>query len=367
MIRVAFPFVGDTIGGSHVSSLLLMQHLATEGFDPTAIVHTEGALAPWLDRHATKVLRIDLPFVSAQERGLSAVPSLIWGAVKLARFLCKNNFSIVHANDGRMIASWMPAARLAKVVGIAHRRTVWGHSRLALLALRSATRVVAISNYVKNSLPDIVKRRSTVVLNPIGTKGPAREQGQMLVRQLVGRDGPVVAFVGTLQEQKQPGVFIEAAALIHQQRPDVHFLMVGRESAMGAQLLDQVRKLGLSTNLSLTGFRADAWSLIAGSDMLMAPAINEGHGRTLIEAMLCGVPIVAAASGGHSEVVANGKTGLLVEPGSPQAFAQAVLRLLENRGERERLSNAGLSWAREFASPAAHAAAIAGIYRQCLR
>ena len=136
---------------------------------------------------------------------------------------------------------------------------------------------------------------------------------------------------------------------------------------MGAQLLDQVRKLGLSTNLSLTGFRADAWSLIAGSDMLMAPAINEGHGRTLIEAMLCGVPIVAAASGGHSEVVANGKTGLLVEPGSPQAFAQAVLRLLENRGERERLSNAGLSWAREFASPAAHAAAIAGIYRQCLR
>src|SRR6186713_1160566 len=143
MIRVAFPFVGDTIGGSHVSSLLLMQHLATEGFDPTAIVHTEGALAPWLDRHATKVLRIDLPFVSAQERGLSAVPSLIWGAVKLARFLRKNKFSIVHANDGRMIASWMPAARLAKVVGIAHRRTVWGNSRLALLALRSATKVVA--------------------------------------------------------------------------------------------------------------------------------------------------------------------------------------------------------------------------------
>jgi glycosyltransferase involved in cell wall biosynthesis len=343
-----------------------MQHLAAEGFQPTAIVHTEGVLLPWLEQHAVKVVRANLPFVSAKERGLSDVPALVWNAVKLAHFLRESDFSIVHANDGRMIASWMPAARLATVAGIAHRRTVWGNSRLALLALRSATKVVAISNYVRDSLPGSVKIRSTVVLNPLDAKVPTREQGQTVVRQLVGSDAPVVAFVGTLQEQKQPGIFIEAAARIHQQRSDVRFLMVGREGALGRQLSDKVRDLGLSYCLTFTGFRPDAWSLIAGSDMLVAPAINEGHGRTLMEAMLCGVPIVAAASGGHHEIITNRETGILVEPGRPEAFAQAALQLLGDSGARLRLSSAGLAWAREHASPATHAAAIAAIYRECL-
>ena len=78
------------------------------------------------------------------------------------------------------------------------------------------------------------------------------------------------------------------------------------------------------------------------------------------------VPVVAAASGGHLEIVERDRTGLLVAPDDPQELAQAALALLADPARASALSNAARAWAANNFSVAAHAEAVAGIYRSLL-
>ena len=66
-------------------------------------------------------------------------------------------------------------------------------------------------------------------------------------------------------------------------------------------------------------------------DILIAPARNEGFGRTLVEAMHGRTPGIASAQGGHTEIIRHGETGLLIPPDDIDGFAQAVIELLEDR------------------------------------
>lgn len=365
-VRVAFPFVGDTIGGSHVSAALLMAELPAFGFSPVAIVHQDGPLLPWLRERGVECLRADLPMLSPRSAGIPAVLKIVLMAPRLAIFLRWNGFSLVHANDGRMITGWMPAARLAGCRTVAHRRTRWSVSRLSDIAFSCAQTVIAISGYVRDSLPASLQRKSAVIANPFDQAEMPRAEARKRVAGLVGADAPVIAFVGTLQRQKRPDVFLHAAALIHKQRPDIRFLLMGRDGDRGAEPRALARDLGLDKAVTFAGFRADAAECLAGCDLLLAPAVQEGHGRTLVEAMTAGVPVVASASGGHLEIVAPDRTGLLVAPDDPQAMAQAALGLLTDPARATTLADAARMWANATFSPPAHARAVAAIYNDLL-
>ncbi len=82
--------------------------------------------------------------------------------------------------------------------------------------------------------------------------------------------------------------------------------------------------------------------------------------------MTAGVPVVAAASGGHLEIIEPDHTGLLVTPDDPQKLARAALALLGDPARGSVLSNAARAWAAENFSTAAHAKAVAGVYRSLL-
>ena len=366
-IRVAFPFVGDTIGGSHVSAALLMAELPRHGFSPVAIVHQDGPLLSWLEKRGLYFVRADLPALPSGVAGISAVLRISLIAPRLALFLRRNRFALVHANDGRMITSWMPAARLAGCATVAHRRTRWSASRLSDIAFSFAQKVIAISRYVENTLPPPLRSKSIVISNPFERFDSSRSDGRKRVALLVGADNPVVAFIGTLQRQKRPDIFLRAAAVIHEQRPDLRFLLFGRDGDEGAAARTLCAELGLDGVVTFAGFRSDAEECLAGCGLLLAPAIEEGHGRTLVEAMNAGVPVAAAASGGHLDIVQPDRTGVLVTPDDPQALAHAALALLADPARTRALSEAARTWAHATFSIEAHAGAVAAVYRGLLR
>jgi hypothetical protein len=184
--RVAFPFVGDTIGGSHVSAALLMSELPRLGFSPVAIVHQDGPLLTWLQGRGLDCLRADLPRLSPGAGGIPAVLKIFMIAPQLALFLRKNNFALVHANDGRMITSWMSAARLAGCKTVAHRRTRWSVSRLSDIAFSFAQKVIAISRYVETTLPDSLRGKSVVIANPFERTGTSPDAARRHVVDLIG-------------------------------------------------------------------------------------------------------------------------------------------------------------------------------------
>jgi len=88
--------------------------------------------------------------------------------------------------------------------------------------------------------------------------------------------------------------------------------------------------------------------LLRSADMVVWPAINEAYGMSLLEAQAAGLPVVAGASGGVPDIVANGVTGLLTSPGDATAFGQAVARLIDNPAERKVMGSAAYKKTRDI-------------------
>ena len=91
----------------------------------------------------------------------------------------------------------------------------------------------------------------------------------------------------------------------------------------------------------LLGFRSDVSALMAACDIIVLPAPAEPFGLVLIEAMALGKPVIAAAAGGPLEIVADGETGLLFEPGNAESLSSAIRRLLADPDLRRRMGIAG--------------------------
>ncbi|HSD48784.1 MAG TPA: glycosyltransferase family 4 protein, partial [Actinomycetota bacterium] len=137
------------------------------------------------------------------------------------------------------------------------------------------------------------------------------------------------------------GVAIDAFARLAGDRPDVRFVVVGDgpERTAAERLPVAVRERAL---LMGTVANEDLPSLHAACDVFVAPNLGgESFGIVLVEAMAAGLPVVASAIPGFTEVVRDGVEGLLVRPGDAAATAAAIARVLDDRDLAARLADAG--------------------------
>jgi glycosyltransferase involved in cell wall biosynthesis len=114
------------------------------------------------------------------------------------------------------------------------------------------------------------------------------------------------------------------------------------------------------------GIKTPIEPYIQGSDLLVATAEAEGHGRTLIEAMMLRTPVVATADGGHLEIVQNGVDGWLVPVGDIDAMADAVMAVMQTPVEVEKRLDAAEQKVKQNFTLEAHVASIMKIYEGCL-
>jgi glycosyltransferase involved in cell wall biosynthesis len=147
------------------------------------------------------------------------------------------------------------------------------------------------------------------------------------LRQQLGLDGRfIVGQFSRLSPWKGQHILIEALTYCPE---DVTAILVG-EALFGEQdyaqsLHEQVAKLGLEQRVRFLGFRSDIVQLMSVCDLVAhTSTAAEPFGRVVVEAMLCGCPVVAAKAGGVVELVEHGRTGWLVPPGEPTLLAEAI-------------------------------------------
>lgn len=160
---------------------------------------------------------------------------------------------------------------------------------------------------------------------------------------------PVIVAAGRLAEAKNYPLLIDAMAALRE-RIDARLFILGtgdEEAAIRAR----IRERGLEQAVTLCGFQKNPWKFIAKADVFALTSHYEGFGNVLIEAMACGVPVVATASAGTRDIVRHGVDGLLVEQHAAAAFADAMASLLTDPGTRQRMSAAALQDAPRFALP----------------
>src|SRR5207247_2049140 len=193
-----------------------------------------------------------------------------------------------------------------------------------------------------------------------------RQPSQALRKSLaLTRSGPVVMSVGRFVRYKGYEYLLEAALLVRQAMPGVHWVLVG-DGELKRELENQVRLLGLEAQVHFTGWRENITELLALCDLFVLPSLGEHFGRVLIEAMAMAKAIVATDSGGVPEVVIDGETGLLVPPADATPLAEAVIKLLRNPALDSRLGKAGLQRVEHEFSMTRHVRAVEALYRECI-
>ena len=143
--------------------------------------------------------------------------------------------------------------------------------------------------------------------------------------------GPIVGFVGRIEPRKGPLDLVRAAAAIHAGAPGSRIVLVGDDPYDSAP--EYAAEVNGSQDVEHVPWVADGAAVMRHFDVLVAPSRQEPFGTVLAEAMAAGTPVVATRVGGLAEVVADGVTGRLVEPGRPDELAAAVLEVLGRRAE----------------------------------
>ncbi len=289
--------------------------------------------------------------------------------VRLRQRIRELEADIVHTNSLKAALYGGLAGRLAGVPVLWHIRDRIADDylprpaihlvRLASLVVPKA--IVANSNTTLATLPSRRRRHVLygLVSDPFETPRAVRRETMQLTIGLVGR----------ISRWKGQHVFLEAFAEAFRGEA-VRGRIIGSamfgEEAYEAELRAQAEQLGLLDQVEFRGFREDIWSELLELDILVHASITpEPFGQVVIEGMAAGLPVVAAAAGGPTEVIEDGVNGLLSPPGDAQQLARILRRLADDRPLRNRLGAGGRETARRF-SPEQTASDMLRIYEEIL-
>jgi glycosyltransferase involved in cell wall biosynthesis len=242
-----------------------------------------------------------------------------------------------------------------------HWRQPWHRHAFELVTrvgYRLVDAIVATSAGVADDLVarfGVARDRISVLHNPVDLASIATAADEPLDRAhdwLWSR--PVIVAAGRLADAKNYPLLLDAFALVRA-RLSVKLFILG-EGEREPALREQVERLGLSASVVFCGFQRNPWRYIARADIFALSSRYEGFGNVLIEAMACGVPVVATSSPGTREIIKDGVDGLLVDVHEPAALAAALERLLRDDGLRHRMSQEARRRAAAFDVPAIAAA-----------
>jgi glycosyltransferase involved in cell wall biosynthesis len=239
---------------------------------------------------------------------------------------------IVHTHLSTASHWGLKAAVSAGVPGVGHM-----HSFNSIGPYKNATRIISVSNAVKNHLCEHGFDNVDVVYpaSPILNATPASDILQL------GKH--VVACAARLREDKGIKTLATAFAMVQRELPGATLVICG-DGPLRTELEELAKETGL--RLTLAGYRDDVPSVFAASAVAVLPSLRpEGYGMVLYEAQAVGTPVVASEIGGATEAVGP-ESGFLVPPGSATALASAILDIIGNPEKRSTMSAAALRFAR---------------------
>ena len=379
-VRICFPFGGGAVGGSHISATKLIQQLDKSRFSPLIVLHYgSGQLADFLRSEGLEFVTLPETRFFGSSAGVpkaggraEAVSTCIdqW---RLARFLRMNDVRIVHTNDGAMHVTWALPARMAGARLLWHHRGSHDARAVRFLAPIAADRIAGVSSFALSEVRRLKRTalKTSVIYSPFDADAEPIDRGEahLALTSELGVDPKthLLGFFGHFIERKRPLMFVEMLAHLARTRPDIPVmgLMFGLPLLDGIEerLVESAKASGVSDRLRIMGFRYPSAGLMAGCDIHVVPAVNEPFGRSLIEAMLLGTPVVAAASGGNIEAIDHGVTGMLVEPDAPAAMARSIIELLDCPDHLAKIAAQALGLASRRYSAQQHVSQVTAIYQ----
>ena len=351
-VKILYLHPAAGLGGAANSLLSLFEAIDRQRYEPILLLPEGGDFS----RQAAKI-GVDTVILPSMIRfgesyRFAKFPRILRSVGALRRVIRRRGVRIVHSNSPRAAYLGGTAARISGARSIVHVRDIhlspFASPRKARLLGRLSDAIVAVSSATRESIvtaSPFLAAKTKVIYNGIDLKKldglPARD-----VRPELGieKETVLIGSVGLLHPAKGPDILIRAAARLKRSFPSLKALIVGdvlleRDEPYKKELEQLARTEHIGDIVVFTGFRADVFDLMRALDILVHPAVYpDPLPRALLEAGALRRPIVATDVGGVAEIVEHGRSGLLVEPGNPEALAAAVASLLNDRAKAAALA-----------------------------
>jgi L-malate glycosyltransferase len=200
-------------------------------------------------------------------------------------------------------------------------------------------RLSGADSVIEKQLIDAVSHADLVVARGGGTISYFRKKGAKSRFEFIpaGIDGSSyfpakseivydLIIVGRLTEIKRVDIFLRAIEHVSKNIPDIKAAVVG-DGPLMQELCSMSDEFGLTERVSFLGHREDINGLLNKSRIFMLTSDSEGLSQAMIQAMLCGLPVVVSNVGDLSELVSNGVNGYLIDEQDPKRFAEAIMKL----------------------------------------
>lgn len=341
--RVVHVISGIDVGGAENHLLRLAAGQVDAGYDVTiAYLKGDGELAEAFRDAGCRVERI----------GIRADADPI-GFARLVRHLSGKHYDLLHGHLFHGNVYGVAAATLGGVEHVVCSKhndpPFWDrqpYRTIHDLTLRRAERVLPISDHVRSYLLETTRVDPSIVrtvrygLDPAPFDAVDETTVAATRAEFADPDQSLVGTVARLTEQKDLPTLLEAFAAVHSEHPDARLVLVGR-GEQESRLRSTVADLGISDAVTFAGFREDIPALMRAFDCFALTSRWEGFGLVFLEAMAASTPVVASDASAIPEIVSDGETGYLVEPGDVEGFAHAIGDLLSNPNRAASFGSAG--------------------------
>ena len=325
---------GFMMGGGEHSFLELLCNL-NDPWNPLALIPEKGDLAERLTERQIKAEIIPLP--PLRPWFLRTMLCTVKAYINLCRDL---KTRLIYANGPRAAFYGGIAGRISGIPVIFHCRVIDRDPFLDFILGMVCTRIVVNSTATANRFRWHFRTKVKVIYNGVNIKWLQNYRLGKL--EQIKDDWRVILVVARVSRWKRHDIAISAFEQVAQFDSTLHLVCVGDVDLHDPEWWDQLQARTtvsqFSDRIHWVGQVNDIRPWYHVSSVLVLASENEPFGRVLVEAMACGVPVVATKSGGIPEIVRHGNEGLLVKPGRAGEMAEAIKKIIENESLRKRLS-----------------------------
>ncbi len=320
-------------GGAETVMSQVAEHMNSAGYESVVALTGDG----WLNQQLrSKGVRTIL---------LTEDRSMGWRFMaRLIRLIHRERIALLHAHldDTSFFASLAGMLTGRPVIATFHGligsfwRDNWKGRLKRSSVARNAKFMVTVSGFLKSEVEQrlgVGSERVKVIYNGVDFERSSRTETRLNLRQKYGvpSDATLIGCVGNVRASKGYEFIIEAAALLSKQGFKFRLLIAGQTGgSLSQRLEEQLRELQITELVQFIGFCEDVEAFMEQIDIYVLPSVTEGLSISTIQAMAAGTPVIVTRSGGPTEIVEDGVSGITVPVGDSAALAEKIEFLAKN-------------------------------------
>jgi glycosyltransferase involved in cell wall biosynthesis len=337
-MNILFPFVGDSVGGSYISTIEIIKELKRKNINTKVLLTCKnGPLKNLLSFNKIKFKYLKIESIKSDRNIVHKLFLILKNFFKVKNFLNKNNIEIIHCNDLRNNIMWSLWAWFSNRKMIWHQRTPWTNSIQVKFFILFASAIICNSKFVKNNFRHFLKKKIFLVYNIFKKKKLKKKINKKII---------ILGSFANYQKIKRHDLLIKLAIYFKKNKKNYRIISYGNDH--DNHLTNEIKKFNIRSNFILKKFTNAALNKMNQCDIVLAMSDADAFGRTILESMAVSVPVIASNTGGHRELIKNGYNGILFKKGNYKDCAKKIEVIIKSKILRKKFIKNGLKFLNNF-------------------